>query len=49
MAPRVNTVQAQPAAPKYKLVHVGFTSPGGDAYNTDKDKHGFRYDSIGRA
>jgi hypothetical protein len=46
---RVNTLLPAPADPKYKLVHVGFTSPGGDAYNTDKDKHGFRYDSIGIA
>lgn len=44
---RVNTLLPAPADPKYKLVHVGFTSPGGDAFNTDKDKHGFRYDSIG--
>ena len=35
-----------PADPKYKFVHVGFTSPGGDAYNTDKDVNGFRYDAV---
>jgi hypothetical protein len=46
---RVNTLLPAPANPLYKLVHVGFTSPGGDAFNTDKDKYGFRYDSIGIA
>jgi len=29
-----------------QFVHVGFTSPGGDAYNTDKDLNGFRYDAV---
>jgi len=46
---RYNTLLDQPASPKYKLVHVGFTSPGGDAFNTDKDKNGFRYDAVGIA
>ena len=46
---RHNTEIANPENPKYKLVHIGFTPPGGDAFNTDKDKHGFRYDSVGIA
>lgn len=44
---RVNHLLPPPPTPKYKLVHIGFTSPGGWAYNRDKDKHGHRYDSIG--
>merc|ERR1711865_39375 len=32
--------------PKYKLCHVGFTSPGGDAFNTDKNSDGVRYDAV---
>eukprot|EP00217_Crustomastix_stigmatica_P006512 CAMPEP_0183789832 /NCGR_PEP_ID=MMETSP0803_2-20130417/659_1 /TAXON_ID=195967 /ORGANISM="Crustomastix stigmata, Strain CCMP3273" /LENGTH=455 /DNA_ID=CAMNT_0026034013 /DNA_START=53 /DNA_END=1420 /DNA_ORIENTATION=+ len=43
----------QPKNPKCKLVHVGFTSPEGDPcgapYNTDKNKHGVRYDAVGIA
>jgi len=46
MARGPDALLAQPAAPKYKLCHVGFTSPGGDAFNTDKDKNGFRYDAV---
>mmetsp|Transcript_39753 Transcript_39753/g.86643 ORF Transcript_39753/g.86643 Transcript_39753/m.86643 type:complete len:494 (-) Transcript_39753:220-1701(-) len=36
----------QPEAPKFKLAVIGFTAPGGDAMNTDKDKTGVRYDST---
>ena len=46
LADRVNTKLPNPPDAKYKFVHVGFTSPGGDAFNTDKDKHGFRYDAV---
>ena len=40
------TLMPQPENPKYKLAVVGFTAPGGDAMNTDKDKTGVRYDST---
>jgi hypothetical protein len=43
---RSNVLLPQPANPKYKLVHVGFTAPGGPEFNTDKDKNGYRYDAI---
>jgi hypothetical protein len=46
LSDRVNTKLLNPPDAKYKFVHVGFTSPGGDAFNTDKDKHGFRYDAV---
>eukprot|EP00854_Cymbomonas_tetramitiformis_P026709 gene26709-32812_t len=41
-----NTLLPQPASPKYKLCHVGFTAPGGPEFNTDKDKNGYRYDAV---
>ena len=49
MAPhaRANDVLPQPAEPRYRLVHIGFESPGGRELNRDKDKHGHRYDSVG--
>lgn len=36
----------QPETPKYKMVVIGFTAPGGPEMNTDKDKTGVRYDST---
>ena len=49
MAPhaRANDVLPQPVEPRYRLVHIGFESPGGRELNRDKDKHGHRYDSVG--
>ena len=44
---RAHGVVAQPANPKYRLVHIGFTSPGGPTHNVDKNACGYRYDSIG--
>jgi len=44
---RSDFVLPQPASPKYHLVHIGFTSPGGPSRNKDKDCHGHRYDSVG--
>ena len=46
-ATRANDVLPQPAEPRYRLVHIGFESPGGRDLNRDKDKHGHRYDSVG--
>jgi len=43
---KYETLLAQPEAPKYKMAVVGFTAPGGDEMNTDKDKTGVRYDST---
>ena len=44
---RAHGVVAQPTNPKYRLVHIGFTSPGGPTHNVDKNACGYRYDSIG--
>ena len=47
MVTRAHRALPLPADPKYRLVHIGFTSPGGPTHNVDKDAHGYRYDSIG--
>ncbi|KAK3268177.1 hypothetical protein CYMTET_23305 [Cymbomonas tetramitiformis] len=43
---RANQLLPQPASPKYKLCHVGFTTPGGPKFNLDKDKNGYRFDAV---
>jgi hypothetical protein len=43
---RFNDLLPAPANPKYKLVVIGFTAPGGWAYNADKCSSGVRFDTI---
>merc|ERR1712151_121536 len=40
------TLLPAPKKPKYNLVVIGYTAPGGWEKNTDKDITGFRYDST---
>ena len=46
IADRVNAKMDNPSNAVARFAHVGFVSPGGDIFNTDKDENGQRYDAV---